>query len=132
MVKRSCRGETFLSLAIAAAAMSGCDQINQAVVQPAVEEATEATMSNDLAAVGLAYHDHHDVHSQGPAGWDEFITFAEGSESLDANAIRRVRDAGYQMQWNVRFRDVTAGLSNTVLAENTSGGPKLMLDGSVQ
>ena len=131
MGQRSERGVIFLLL-VMAAATCGCDQVNQAIVQPAVEEASQAVISEDLAAAGVAYHYHHDVHSQGPAGWDDFITFADASDDLDAGAIRRVRDAGYQMQWNVRFRDVTEGLSNTVLAESSGGGPKLMLDGSVQ
>ena len=119
-------------LAVGALGMSGCDKINQAVVQPAVEEASAGMTAKDLAAVGSAYHYYHDVHRQGPPGWDEFIAFADGQSDLDADAIRKVRDAGYQMQWNVEFRTVTAGLSNTVLAENAGGGPKLMMDGSVQ
>jgi len=110
----------------------GCDQVGRGVVQPAVQQATGAMTSQDLSAVGLAYHSYHDAFNQGPPGWDEFITFAEGQPGVDADAIRKVREAGYQMQWNIKFRDVTAGLSNTVLAENPSGGPKLMLDGSVQ
>lgn len=119
-------------LAVGALAVSGCDKINQAVVQPAVEEASAEMTAKDLAAVGTAYHYYHDVYRQGPPGWDEFIAFAEGQSDLDADAIRKVRDAGYQMQWNVEFRTVTAGLSNTVLAQNPSGGRKLMMDGSVQ
>jgi hypothetical protein len=119
-------------LVASALGMSGCDKINQAVVQPALEEAAAGMTGKDLAAVGIAYQYYHDAHRQGPPGWDEFIAFAEGQPDLDADAIRKVRDAGYQMQWNVEFRTVTAGLSNTVLAENPAGGPKLMMDGSVQ
>lgn len=131
MLRIPCVAINLLGVVVGAAALSGCDKINQGVVQPAVEEATAGVTRNDLAATGLAYHSYHDAYSQGPPGWDEFISFAEQS-SLDPAAIRKVRDAGYQIQWNTRFSDVTGGLSNTVLAEKPGGGPKLMFDGSVQ
>ena len=105
--------------------------ITLAVVTVAGCGAAGSNLNSDLKATGLAYHNFHDANRQGPSGWDEFITFASGNAET-AGSIRRVKDAGYQMKWSVKFSDVTDGLSNTVLAERPSGGPKLMLDGAVQ
>jgi hypothetical protein len=83
---------------------------------------------NDLKGVGVAYHNYHDTFSKGPANWEELA-----KTSIDAQQIQRVRDAGYQVKWGVKFSEVTEGTSNTVLAEKPGGGgPKLMMDGSVQ
>jgi hypothetical protein len=90
----------------------------------------EAGLRNDLKVIGLVYHNYHDEHRQGPPGWDEMIAYAE-STNMDGNSIRRVRDAGYDVRWNLKFSEATDGMSNTVLAQRPAGGPKLMLDGSV-
>jgi hypothetical protein len=92
--------------------------------------ASQARLLNDLKQTGLAYHNYHDVNQQGPSGWDELINFDKGIGG-DGQAITRVRDAGYQLKWNARFSQV-GSLAETVLAENPSGGPKLMMDGSVR
>lgn len=91
----------------------------------------QARLINDLKQTGLAYHQYHDQHQQGPANWDELIAFEKAS-SGDPIGLVRARDAGYQMKWSVRFSEVAEGLSNTVLAENPGGGPTLMMDGSVR
>ena len=94
-------------------------------------EAPDATLSNDLKATGMAYHNFHDLNTQGPAGWDEFLQHAQQmGDSPDA--LQRVRDAGYELQWGVKFSRVSEGLSNTVLAKRAAGGPTLMMDGSVR
>jgi len=87
----------------------------------------EARLLNDLKVVGLDYHNYHDANRVGPANWDELM-----KNSRDREAVQRVRDAGYQVKWGVKFTEVTEGLANTVLAEKPGGGPKVMMDGSVQ
>ena len=85
---------------------------------------------SDLRVLGRLYHDHHDVHSRGPADWDAALQFASAGD-YDVAAVERIRTAGYQVQWGKSIREITGGTSNTVLAEAGSG-PKLMFDGSVQ
>jgi hypothetical protein len=101
------------------AIVSGCGASNQ------------AKFMNDLKQTGLAYQNHHDAHQQGPASWDELIA-TDKSTGGDGQAIARVRDAGYQMKWGVKFSEVSEGLSNAVMAEKPGGGPRIMMDGSVQ
>jgi hypothetical protein len=91
----------------------------------------QAILINDLKQTGLAYHNYHDQHQQGPPGWDELIAFDKAAGG-DGISIGQIRDAGYQMKWNVRFSELTAGLANTVMADHPSGGPTLMMDGSVR
>lgn len=91
-------------------------------------ETGQGQLVNDLKQTGLAYHSYHDQHQQGPPGWDELIAASGG----DGQSIARVRDAGYQMKWNVKFSEVKEGLSNTAMASNPGGGPTLMMDGSVR
>jgi hypothetical protein len=90
--------------------------------------ANQAKQRNDLKQLGLAYHNFHDAKQNGPASWDELIAFDKEA----APAITRVRDAGYTVTWDLKFSQVTGGLSNTVLAKPPGAGPTLMADGSVQ
>ena len=94
--------------------------------------ASSARLSNDLKQVGLTYHLYHDDHQVGPASWDEFIDYANKMEPGSDVVFKRVRDAGYNLKWKVKFSEVKEGLSSTVLGEKPGGGPKLMMDGSVQ
>jgi hypothetical protein len=87
--------------------------------------------ADDLRELEMAYLSYQGANQQGPPGWDELLRFASES-NLNSVAIERVHGAGYQVKWNVKLDDVAEGLSEFVLAEPTSGGPKLMLDGSVQ
>jgi hypothetical protein len=112
------RNATVYSLAAVIVLLAGCG-------------ASQAKFNNDLKQTGLAYHNYHDSNKQGPPGWDEVIAF-DKSTGGDGLAIARVRDAGYQMKWNVRFSELSEGMANTIMAENPAGGPKLMMDGSVQ
>ncbi len=91
----------------------------------------EAVLVNDLKQVGVGYHNFHDANRQGPAGWDEFMEFARGTNE-PVEAYERVRAAGYELKWGVKFQDVTEGLGNSVLAQRPGGGPTLMMDGSVR
>ena len=93
--------------------------------------AGQAKHLNDLRQTGLAYHNHHDLHQKGPANWDELIATDKGTGG-DGAAIARVRDAGYQMQWDAKFSELTAGMSETVMASHPNGGAQLMMDGSVR
>lgn len=93
--------------------------------------ASQAKLRNDLKAVGLAYHSFHDEKQKGPANWDELIDHAQKA-NLFPDAIKRVKDAGYQVTWDAKFASLTGGMSNTVLAKPPGAGPTLMMDGSVK
>jgi len=87
---------------------------------------SQARLMNDLKVVGLDYHNFHDANRKGPASWDELQ-----KNSMDPQAVQRVKEAGYQVKWDVEFGKVSEGLSNTVLAEKPGGRFKLMMDGAV-
>jgi hypothetical protein len=87
----------------------------------------QARLRNDLKSLAIDYHNYHDVHRQGPPGWDELI-----AESSNPDSVKRVRDAGYQVTWDGKLTEMPQGTSNTVMAQKPGGGPKLMMDGSVQ
>ena len=108
-------------------ALSSC--LSALLISVAGCGSSQSTLLNDLRQAGMAYHNYHDAHQQGPPGWDEFIAFDKSSGG-DGQSIARVRDAGYEMKWNVKFSEVTEGMANTVLAERPGGGPVLMMDGS--
>jgi hypothetical protein len=93
--------------------------------------AGQARLANDLKVTGLAYHSYHNDHTQGPPGWDELIKYAEETNNAP-DAIRRVKDAGYEMTWNVKLGDVKGAIADTVLGKPTKGGPTLWMDGSVR
>ena len=107
----------------------GCQKVGDAVVAPAVDQAQDAGVAQDLSALFMAYSSHLDYHGQGPAGWDELRAFAT-EQNLDRRAIERLRAQNYQVTWSMRLQDATDGTMNTVLA-SAPGKPTLMLDGSV-
>jgi hypothetical protein len=119
-------------------ALLGCTETNPggdgdaggASENSAPSAADASSTISDLRVLGRLYHDHHDVHARGPDGWDAALQFASAGD-YDVAALERLRTAGYQVQWGKSFREITGGMSNTVLAEAGSG-PKLMFDGSVQ
>ena len=93
--------------------------------------AGQAQLVNDLKATGLTYHLYHDDHKQGPPGWDELIKYAEET-SNSPQAIRRVKEAGYQIAWNAKFDDVKGPLADAAIAKPPGAGPTLWMDGSVR
>lgn len=93
--------------------------------------AGQARLTNDLKGTGMVYHLYHDDNKQGPPGWDELIKYAEETNNFP-DAIRRVRDAGYEMTWNVKFSELKTPLVDTVLGKPTKAGPTLWMDGSVR
>ena len=98
--------------------------------QSATEKAQKDPLVQALSKVGYMYHSYHDAHAVGPANWDELATMA-GDDQAQRDAIQTVKDQGYTVQWGVKFRDLTQGMTNTVMAESSQGGPKLMFDGTV-
>ncbi|MGE0610521.1 MAG: hypothetical protein AB7O62_25760 [Pirellulales bacterium] len=86
-----------------------------------------AMTRNDLRQAGLAYHSHHDANQRGPSNWDELV-----ASGLDQQAATRLKDAGYEFRWGVKFSELKEGTSFTVMAESKTGDYKLMMDGSVQ
>jgi len=122
-------GSKWVITAGAVLSLVGCQRAGEALIAPAAESARQSTVAEDLRVLAAAYSYHIDVHGQGPAGWDECLAMASGS-NLDTAAIERVRDLGYQVQWGVKFQDATNGSSNFTLA-SAPGNPTLMLDGSV-
>jgi hypothetical protein len=110
----------WLTVVVAISACQGCGGNSQ------------AKLSLDLKRTGLAYISFHDdKDKKGPANWDELIDYA-GKANLFPESIKRVRDAGYTMTWNVKLSEVTQPTSNVILAKPASAGPTLMLDGSVR
>jgi hypothetical protein len=92
----------------------------------------QAQLTNDLKQAGLVYHTYHDERTEGPANWDEMVAAAE-KYGFQPDSIRRIQAAGYEMTWSVKFDDIKGGLANTVLGKPpASGGPTLMMDGSVR
>ncbi|WP_254509618.1 hypothetical protein [Anatilimnocola floriformis] len=92
----------------------------------------EAKRINDLKQTGLAWHIYHEQHNIGPNNWTELIASAK-DHNMDPVHIERVRDAGYELTWGLKFSEAKAGASNTVLGKPPgNSGPKLMLDGSVR
>ncbi len=86
---------------------------------------------NDLRQFGFAYLAYVQMHNQGPSGWEAFLEYA-AQRNEPTQGYQRIREAGYEVKWNVRFADARAGTSNFVLAKREEGDPKLMLDGSIQ
>ncbi len=88
-------------------------------------------LENDLRQLGLNYYNFHDLNQRGPGSWEELIDFAkqmgEPIEPYD-----RIRQAGYEVQWGVKFKELPSGLSDDVLAKRPSGGPTLMMDASIR
>lgn len=111
---------------------SGCNPLNslEEAKQQAEAKAKESMTANDLKVLSMLYLDYHDAKRQGPAGWNEVLDYCQQT-NMPTAPIERLRDAGYEVQWGVRFADLKDGMSNTVLAEK-SGGPTLMFDGVVR
>ena len=91
----------------------------------------EAKLRNDLKQVGLVYMSYHDQHGKGPPNWDELTKFAQDT-NLSPASVQSVRDAGYQVKFEVELSKLEKGSSETVLAEKPGSGMKLYCDGSVQ
>jgi len=119
------RAVCWLSLVCLAASVVGCEPGSPE------ERAKKDPLVQSLSKVGYMYFDYHDAHSVGPANWDELSTMA-GGDQAKLDAIQTVKDKGYDLKWGVKFRDLTAGASNTVMGESPQGGPKLMFDGTVR
>jgi hypothetical protein len=90
----------------------------------------------DMHAVAVAWNAYHDANKGGPDNWDQFIEFAERDNNLNQNALIRARDAGWQMKWSKRIRDLLKPehepLQTTVMIGSSSDGRRLYLDGIVR
>lgn len=109
---------TLLLLAIASILLTGCD-------------GGRAKLIEDLKYTGEAHKAYLDEYKVGPSGWEELIQFAQ-VQGITGEHMRRLREAGYEMKWNVKLADIKEPTSTVVLAKPPGDGPKLMLDGSVQ
>lgn len=107
--------------------VSGCGGAREEVQQAAHQQQTY----NDFKVLYFAYMNYVDSYAKAPAGWDELIEYASKTGG-DADSLRRMRDAGYQVQWGVKIGDTKLGSAEIVLAQPSSGELKLMLDGSVR
>jgi hypothetical protein len=111
------------------AVVPGC----QAEEDGNVESGNE-TIRDDLFHMGLSFQAYQEEKNASPSGWDEFISFAEENEGREGGGfpehIRRVRDAGYSVTWDLGIFGVD--YSTTVLAEPPGGaGLRLMANGVV-
>jgi hypothetical protein len=90
---------------------------------------------NDLKQLGMSYHNFHDSNARGPRDPQEWAN----SPVISAEEKPLIAQTGpggrFVIAWNVKFSQMTAGLSQTVLGYEshvpTAGGPVLMADGSV-
>jgi hypothetical protein len=128
---------TCMPLAVAMMGIAGCEpgatQSGPAAAGGGSASSRAVDPKNDLWQFGVAYLDYHDVHGEGPPDWDTLLAFA-AERNHKSDAIQRVRDAGYQVKWGVKIREVAAtgtSILEYVIAESPQGGPKLMLDGSI-
>ncbi len=117
-----------LSLVCAAVALPiGLCGCGKSMKGPAGAAAGATDIRKDLSTLGRAYGNYIDANAKGPADWQSLID----ASPKEADVLKRARDAGVTVKWNLTYRKATAGASNTVLAESPNGGPKLMLDGGV-
>ena len=87
-------------------------------------------MREDLKLMGLMFTEYEIEKQKRPTSWDELITHAkEKNNERAAESIQRVRDADYQVAWDVQPGEQRA--TDTVLAKPPGEGPVLMLDGRV-
>ncbi|MEQ8786559.1 MAG: hypothetical protein RIC55_09685 [Pirellulaceae bacterium] len=128
-MRQAFRLVTIAGLFLLLSTFSGCNPVGDAMNQ-AQQAAGSASMQADLGKLAEMYHMHHDANGQGPAGWDELIAFTE-KMNKPTEPIARVREAGYNVKWGVKFSTLTEGMTNTVMAEK-AGGPTLMFDGAVR
>ena len=110
-------------LAFVVALLSGCGSSKN-------DHLAKDQLSYHLKLTGIAYYKHLVSHQKGPANWDELIASAKASG--EAESIQYVRDAKYDLKWNVNFADVKDGLASTVLGEKTGSSLELMMDGSIR
>src|SRR5689334_13133351 len=75
-----------------------------------------AKLMEDLKYTGMAYHNYIDEKQAGPPDWEELIRCAQ-FYGITGEHIRRVRDAGYEMKWNVKLADIKEPTSTVVLAK---------------
>lgn len=114
----------WLSLCVAVLVV-GCEP------QSPEEQARKDPLVQALGEVGRMYHNYQDVHTDGPANWEELATMA-GDDQAKLDAIQTVKDKGYDLKWGVKLRDLTDGATNTVMGQSPQGGPQLMFDGSIR
>lgn len=119
------RWPTAALLVAVVALLPGCGRVQQA--------AQRQQRSNQLKAIGLAYHNCNDDLQRGPANADELRKYLAGFE----DAYQAVQSGDIVVFWNARVpADFPQGLGNTVLAHDkgvpANGGLVLMGDGSTR
>ena len=92
-------------------------------------QSSEESLEDDLKQLGVTYLSFIDVKQESPSDWEELITFAEEND-MWADEIRRARDAGCTVTWDLEIDPATA--DTTVLAEPPGEGRRLMADGGLE
>ena len=128
-----------LSLILPVILLTGC--LGDAIEQ-AIQSAGKAAAANQLKALGLAYHNHCDVHKMGPENWDAFIGFAESNEwsieyadgrrsVLDAAVVKQARDAGVVERLMVEESKEIVGFYDAFFQlHNVNGFHRILLYGA--
>ncbi|MEM1068753.1 MAG: hypothetical protein AAGI63_07645 [Planctomycetota bacterium] len=87
----------------------------------------DAETTNQLRSFGQAFESFHLKNKRGPNDWDEAMGMGA--------SVAALKEKGCLVAWGIRYRDATVGANQFVLAyppsTMESGGPVLLLDGSV-
>jgi len=93
---------------------------------------SEAQQTADLNDVAVAYNAYHDVNRKGPDSWDLLIELARANDGLNQKSLIRVRDAGWQLMWSERIRDLLPPDGGPTVIGTSTDGRQLCLDGTVK
>mgnify|MGYP001812142675 CR=1 FL=1 len=96
--------------------------------------------ASDLHAVAVAWSAYHDANRGGPDNWDQLLAFSEQNPELNQNALKRVKEAGWELKWGKRIRDLMKpehepmeqGVMINVVIGTSPSGKRLYRDGLVQ
>jgi hypothetical protein len=114
-----------LLLLAVALTLPGCGRIQEA--------AQRAQRTNDLKAIGLAYHNYVDKYGKAPTQAGDLAEFLAGEFP---RSVQDLNDGSVVFLYGVRPNEMVDGASQTVLAYDkdvpTNGGLVLLGDASVR